>query len=115
MNLEQIRAIATALPAATEGIKWEDHLCFMVADKLFLITGFEPDSTVSMKVSDNDFEELTARPGIDPAPYMARYKWVQISDRSSLSAKEWSHYIRKSYEIIRGKLPKKLQKEHGLA
>lgn len=114
MNLEQIRALATSFPAVTEGIKWEDHLCFMVGEKMFLITGFEPDATVSMKASDEDFEELILRPGIIPAPYMARNKWVQVQERGALSPKEWEHYIRKSYELIGSKLTKKLQKELGL-
>ena len=115
MHLDQIRAFCNSLPAVTEGIKWEDHLCFMIGGKMFLITGFEPEANVSIKTSDENFLELQERPGIIPAPYMARNKWVQIQDRGSLSPKEWGHYIRKSYELIKSKLPKKLQKEIDLA
>lgn len=98
-------------PGATEGIKWEDHLCFMVAEKMFLITGMADDSNVSIKVSDEDFETLTERNGIIPAPYMARNKWVAIQKRNALKPKEWEHYLRQSYELIKSKLPKKIQKE----
>ena len=111
MNLEQIRAIATALPAATEGIKWEDHLAFMVAEKMFLLTGMDDTSNVSIKVTDEDFEMLTERDNIIQAPYMARNKWVSIQKRNALKPKEWEHYIRTSYELIKSKLPKKVQKE----
>ncbi len=111
MNLDQLRAFCTSLPAVTEGIKWEDHLCFMIGEKMFLITGFEPGATVSLKTSNEDFEELTLRPGIIPAPYMARNKWVQVQDKSVFSSQEWEHYIRQSYELIKSKLPKKLQRE----
>ena len=111
MNLDQIRRFCTSLPAVTEGIKWEDHLCFMIGEKMFLVTGFGPDATVSIKTSDEDFAELSEKPGIIPAPYMARNKWVQIQDKSVFSPKEWEQYIRKSYELIKSKLPKKLQKE----
>lgn len=109
MNTEKLRSYCLSFPGATEGIKWEDHLCFMVAEKMFVITGFEDHATVSFKTSDEDFEELTLREGIIPAPYMARNKWVQVSRRSALKAAEWEHYLRRSYEIIRSKLPKKIQ------
>lgn len=43
MDTEKLRSICLSFPGATEGIKW-DHLCFMVAEKIFLITGFEDDA-----------------------------------------------------------------------
>lgn len=113
MNQEKLRAYCLSFPGATEGIKWEDHLCFMVGEKMFLITGMTDNSSVSLKASDEDFEALTERESIIPAPYMARNKWVNVQKRSALKAKEWEHYIRQSYELIRSKLPKKLQKELG--
>jgi predicted DNA-binding protein (MmcQ/YjbR family) len=98
-----------AFPGAAEGIKWEDHLCFMICEKMFCVTGMHDQANVSFKVSDEDFEMLTEREGVIPAPYMARNKWVAVENRSSLTAKEWKHYLKQSYLIIRGKLPKKLQ------
>lgn len=111
MNVDKLRAYCLKFPGATEGIKWEDHLCFMVSEKMFLITGMSDTDHVSIKVSDEDFEELTEREGIIPAPYMARNKWVAIQKRSALKPKEWEHYLRQSYELIKSKLPKKVQKE----
>ena len=109
MNTERLRSYCLSFPGATEGIKWEDHLCFMVAEKIFLITGMEDSSNVSIKVSDEDFELLSDREGIIPAPYMARNKWVAIENRNSLRPDEWKHFVLQSYEIIKSKLPKKVQ------
>lgn len=111
MDIERLRTLCLSFPGATEGIKWEDHLCFMVGEKLFLITGMTDDSNVSIKVTDEDFETLTERDGIIQAPYMARNKWVAITKRNALKPKEWEFYLRQSYDLIRSKLTKKQQRE----
>lgn len=107
MNLDKLRELCLSLPGATEGIKWEDHICFMVAEKMFCITG--EFGGASIKVTPEDFEELTEREGIIPQPYMARNMWVNIQQFNKLKPKEWDHYVRQSYELIRSKLPKKVQ------
>jgi len=115
MTIEDIQKICKAFPKVTEDIKWEDHLCFNIGEKMFLITA--PDSypvTASIKVSDDDFEELCAREGIRPAPYLARYKWVHVDDIGRLSSKEWKHYIGEAYHLIASKLPAKLKKQLNL-
>lgn len=100
-----------SLPGATEGLKWEDHICFMVAEKMFCITG--SDGGTSIKTSDEDFEELIERKDIIPAPYMARNKWVTVQRPTALKPKEWEHYITESYNLIRSKLPKKVRESLG--
>lgn len=107
MNLDQLRELCLSFPGATEGIKWEDHICFMVADKMFCITG--EWGGVSLKVTPGDFEELTERDGIVPTPYMARNMWVKVEQYNKLKPAEWTHYVTQSYELIRSKLPKKVQ------
>src|SRR4051812_17641823 len=107
MNLDKLRDLCLSFPGATEGIKWEDHICFMVADKMFCITG--EGGGVSFKVTPEEFDELTEREGIVPTPYMARNKWVTIQRYNVLKPKEWEQYVTQSYQIIRSKLPKKVQ------
>lgn len=112
MTLEEIRFFCNQLPAVTEDIKWENHLCFSVGEKMFLITA--PDLspvTASFKVGDDDFELLSAKPGLQPAPYLARYKWIHTDDINNLSEKEWHRYLSKAYELIKMKLPKKKLKD----
>lgn len=107
MNLDKLRALCMSFPGATEGVKWEDHICFMVAEKIFVITGAE--GGVSFKVQAEEVEELTEREGIVPTPYMARNNWVTVQQYNKMRPQEWDRYIRQSYEIIRSRLPKKIQ------
>jgi predicted DNA-binding protein (MmcQ/YjbR family) len=107
MNLSILRSICMSFPGATEGLKWEDHICFMVGGKIFCITA--EGGGANIKVTPEEFDELTERAGIIPAPYMAHNKWLYIERFSALQTKEWEYYLRQSYEIIRSKLTKKAQ------
>ena len=112
MNIEQIREICLALPGVTEDVKWEDNLCFLVADKIFLMAGLDASPTrASFKVPPEQFEEIASRDGFRQAPYLARGQWVLTDNVENLSKDEWVHYSRQSYDLIKSKLSKKLQKE----
>lgn len=93
MDINFIREFCKNLPGVTEGIKWENDLCFMIADKMFCVTCLSGPPTLCFKVKDDEFDELTALPGIIPAPYVSRYKWVLINDLSSLSKEKIENYI----------------------
>ncbi len=115
MNIEDIQAICKKLKGVTEDIKWENHLCFNIGGKMFLITA--PDAfpvSASIKVSDDDFIDLPSRKGFSPAPYLARHKWIFIEDIGLWSSKQWAHYIANAYEIVASKLPAKVRKEIGI-
>ena len=112
MTITTLRKICKTLPGVTEDIKWEDHLCFNVGQKMFLVTS--PDKvphTASFKVLEDEFDNLCEREGFMPAPYLARYKWVFIDDINHLNKKEWEQFIRQSYNLIFSKLPAKVRKE----
>ena len=81
---------------------------------MFCVAALDGPLTVCFKVRDDEFEELSNSPGLRPAPYVARYKWVFVEDVNALSSKEWTHYVKQSYDLVRSKLPKKLAKQHGL-
>jgi predicted DNA-binding protein (MmcQ/YjbR family) len=114
MDIETLRDFCLTLPAVTEDVKWGQDLCFSVARKMFCVAGLEGPLTVSFKVKDEEFEELSSSPGMRPAPYVARYKWVLVEEVDTLSLKEWKHYVKQSYELVRAKLPKKVARQHGL-
>lgn len=111
MDIEWLRSVCLKWPGTTEGVKWGNDLCFMVAEKMFCVAGLQQPLNVAFKVTDEEFEEMSGRDGIIPAPYMARNKWVLVEKMSALNKKEWQHYVRQSYELIRSKLPKKLQEK----
>lgn len=111
MTLDVIQKICKSFPDVTEDIKWEDHLCFNIDGKMFLITS--PDKipvTASFKATEEKFNELTERDGFMPAPYLARYKWVYIDDISRISVKQWKEILLMSYTLVKEKLPKKRKK-----
>ncbi|HRH70108.1 MAG TPA: MmcQ/YjbR family DNA-binding protein [Flavobacteriales bacterium] len=114
MTAEDIRAISKKLPHTTEDVKWGADLCFCVAAKMYCVTGLSGPFGVSFKVPDEDFEEVSTRKGFKPADYVARYKWVTVTEASAISRKELESFIRTSYELVSAKLPKKLRRELGL-
>jgi predicted DNA-binding protein (MmcQ/YjbR family) len=115
MDIESLRDFCRALPGVTEDIKWGHDLCFSVAGKMFCVAGLEGPLTFSFKVRDDEFDELSNSVGMRPAPYVARYKWVLAEEPGRLSRKEWEHYVRQSYDLVRAKLPRKLARQHGLS
>jgi len=115
MTIEDLQAICDNFQGVTKDIKWEEHLCFNIGSKMFLVTS--PDAcppTATFKVTDEEFEEIIARDGFAPASHVGRYKWVTVDDISRLSKKEWEYYARQSYDLIVSKLPAKLKADLGL-
>jgi predicted DNA-binding protein (MmcQ/YjbR family) len=110
MTIEELQKLARSYPSVTEDIKWGADLCFSIGGKMFLVVGLEQNPvSASFKVKDEDFDLLSEREGFQPAPYMARYKWIWTSDIRLLGRKEWEKYLKTSYDLIREKLPKKLK------
>jgi predicted DNA-binding protein (MmcQ/YjbR family) len=107
MNIEGIRKICKNLPDVTEGIKWGADLCFMINEKMFCVTSLEGPLSASFKVTDEEFGSMSARTGIIPAPYVARYKWVMVQDPKALTAKEWEFFVTQSYNLVKAGAPKK--------
>ena len=108
MNIDQLRKLCLSFPSATEQIQWGDDLLFKVAGKMFAITPLEPARVwLSLKVTPENFAELTERPGIVPAPYLARAKWIALETRDALSPAELAPLLRSSYDLVVAKLPRK--------
>jgi predicted DNA-binding protein (MmcQ/YjbR family) len=115
MSIEELRKICKSLKGTTEDIKWEDHLCFNIGGKMYLVTSpGQTPVTASFKVPDEEFEEIAAKPGFKPAAYLARYKWVYVDDINRLSKKQWTDLIRQSYGLIASKLPAKTKTQLGI-
>jgi len=114
MDIEQLQAFCLKLPAVTEDIKWEHDLVFSVGEKMFCVASLEPPFTCSFKVPDNIYDELSNCPGFQPAPYMARAKWVLVAQPGVLTKQQWETYIKQSYELVKAKLTKKLRESLGI-
>lgn len=110
MGIEEIREYCLSLPGTTEGMKWGEHLTFMVGNRMYAIFGLDQTPiNASFKVSDKEFEEMSDQPGMKPAPYLARNKWIAIDDIGGLGFEQWKKILKNAYTIIRNKLPKKIQ------
>jgi predicted DNA-binding protein (MmcQ/YjbR family) len=100
-------AICRELPGTTFDIKWETTFCACVADKIYCGTETTDPTQIAFKCDDIDFEKLTKRQGIIPAPYAARFGWVKLTTPDALTAAELKKYIQKSYAMVVEKLPAK--------
>ena len=110
MDLEWLRKTCLAFPHVTEQVQWESHLLFKIGGKMFAVGASEPGPTwLSLKVSPENFAELTERPGIIPAPYLARAQWVALENSEALRAEELAPLLGESYYLIFAKLPGKLR------
>jgi len=110
MDVEWLRKVCLSLPHTTEQVQWGNDLLFKVHGKMFAIAPLEPAPVcLSFKCSDEAFAELTERPDIIPAPYLARAKWVALEKREAIARAELAELLRISYELVLAKLPKKLR------
>ncbi|MCM2565933.1 MmcQ/YjbR family DNA-binding protein [Janthinobacterium kumbetense] len=115
MDLERAKQVCRGFPGATQDIKWTNVLAFCVGGRMFALCGAEAHSTrgMSFKVDAERFLELTDRPGIRPAPYLARAKWVHIASPDALDDGEMAALLHRSYSLIVARLTKKLQRDIG--
>lgn len=109
MDLDTLREICMAKPGATEELQWEVHLLYKVGGKIFCIGSLNQEDGVALKVDEENFDELVAQPGISQAGHMAKRMWISIGPGNKLNLKQWKQYIDDSYELIKAKLPKKVQ------
>jgi predicted DNA-binding protein (MmcQ/YjbR family) len=110
MDAEWLRQLCLSFPGATEQIQWGSDLLFKVGGKIFAVTPLEPAPVcLSFKASPEDFAELTERPNIIPAPYLARAQWVALETRDALAHAELAVLLRDSYAMVTAKLPRKIR------
>ena len=110
MDAEWLRKVCLAFPHTTEQMQWGYDLVFKVGGKMFAVAPLEPAPVcLSFKCSEESFAELTERPQIIPAPYMARAKWVALESPQAISRGELAELLRASYDLVFAKLSKRLQ------
>jgi predicted DNA-binding protein (MmcQ/YjbR family) len=108
MNIDWVRELCLSFPGTTEEEVWTNDLTFKVAGKMFAHTVLIPAPVwLSFKASPDTFVELTERPNIIPAPYLARAKWVALESKEALPPEKLAPLLRESYDMVVAKLPKK--------
>ncbi|MGC4071170.1 MAG: MmcQ/YjbR family DNA-binding protein [Nibricoccus sp.] len=111
MRLHVLRQFALSLPQTTWVKQWGECLVFKVAGKMFLILVLDAETleAVVFKCTPEEFDELTEIDGVTQAPYCAKRHWVRVGDIDVLSVPEFERRIRRSYDLVVAKLPKKIQ------
>src|SRR4051812_20770464 len=103
-GLERMRAIALALPEATEELTWGTDINFRVRKKIFLFPGSGGSAT--LKADREELAALLEDPRFRPAPYLARGGWVVLDlQHSKVDWAKVKELIHTSYMLI---APKKL-------
>ena len=85
------------LPGTTEDLKWGQDLVFSVGAKMYAVFDLDSTAKAAFKVSPPLFATLTQRPGIVPAPYLAR-----------------EQLLGESHALVAEKIPRRVRQELGL-
>jgi predicted DNA-binding protein (MmcQ/YjbR family) len=106
LTIETVRSLCRTLPHVTEEIKCGHDLCFCVWVKMITVVNLVRPHSIAFKCTPETFGELIERPGIIPAPYMARNMWVQEQELGEvLDRRELETLVRTSYDLVVAKLP----------
>lgn len=111
MRLDRLQAFALGLPHTTVVKQWGECLVFKVAGKMFFLIALDGGiiDGVIFKCRPEEFDDLTAIDGVTQAPYCAKRHWVRAGDLDALPERELLAQIRRSYDLVVAKLPKKVQ------
>lgn len=110
MTTDQIAAFCLALPGTREDLKWGSNRVFSVAgNKMFAVLDFLGEN-LAFKVDGELFLGVVDRPGIRPAPYLARAHWITMSGRQvPLGDDELRDLLTRSHQLVVRRLPKRRQ------
>ncbi|MGQ7814319.1 hypothetical protein B6S59_03360 [Pseudomonas sp. A46] len=106
MTSDQIAAFCLQLPGAREDLKWGSNRVFSVAgNKMFAILDFLGDG-LAFKVHPELFLGYLDRPGIRPAPYLARAYWISMQAPWPMGDTELRDLLTRSHQLVVARLPK---------
>ncbi|WP_283150971.1 MmcQ/YjbR family DNA-binding protein [Silvimonas soli] len=108
MNTAQFQALCAALPGVTFDVKWQTSQVYSIGGKTFAMV--REAGGVAFKVEAERFLELTDYPGVCPAPYLARHRWIALDAPTVLPDTLLAELIQTSYRLVRAKLPAALRR-----
>ncbi|WPC03391.1 MmcQ/YjbR family DNA-binding protein [Pseudomonas benzenivorans] len=110
MTQDEVAHFCLHLPGAREDFKWGRNRVFSVAgNKMFAILDFLGQD-LAFKVDRDLFLGYVDRPGIRPAPYLARAHWVSMSGiQPPLADAELRQLLIRSHQLVVRRLPKRQQ------
>lgn len=109
MHVEEVAAFCLSLPGAREDYKWGGVRVFSIAEtKMFAVIGLAGND-LAFKVGPELFLGYVDRPGVRPAPYLARAYWISLSEPYAMGGDELRELLTRSHQAVVSKLPKARQ------
>jgi predicted DNA-binding protein (MmcQ/YjbR family) len=106
MDFQDVAAFCLGLPGAREDYKWGGVRVFSIAEtKMFAVMGLAGND-LSFKVGPELFLGYVDRPGIRPAPYLARAYWITLAYPFAMGSEELRDLLTRSHQLVVSKLPK---------
>jgi predicted DNA-binding protein (MmcQ/YjbR family) len=117
VSFAALKKHALGLPGAEPDLKWAVDWTACIGGRMFLVGGPEPGAWTrcAFKVDEHRFLELTGVPGIVPAPYLARAKWVSLQRGDALPLAELKALVTRSHALIAAQLTKQQRMALGIA
>ncbi|MBY9068337.1 MmcQ/YjbR family DNA-binding protein [Hyphomonas sp. WL0036] len=107
MTPDHLREYCLSLPGAVFVRQWGDDQVYKISGKMFAVTD-SACSRISFKCSEEAFLMLTEASIAQPAPYLARARWVQVAE-GAMPDNELCQRLRQAYSIVRAGLTRKAQ------
>ncbi|MBX7248521.1 MAG: MmcQ/YjbR family DNA-binding protein [Caulobacteraceae bacterium] len=116
MRAGAFHALAMALPGVTLDMKWGADRCYCVGGKMFAVAGREGEDEprYCFKASDASFDLLTEEGVAEPAPYLARARWVLLRSADALPDDQLTAYLTQAHRLVAAKLTRKHRAALGL-
>ena len=103
----QLATYCLSLPGTRSDLKWGGMQVFSIAgNKMFAVLDLNGIGNLAFKVDDDLFLGYCDRPGMRPAPYLARAHWISLTPPYQASADELQQLLRRSHQLVVQRLPK---------
>ena len=115
MTPDRFILFCRSLPGVTEDVKWDNDLVFSVGGKMFAVFQLPEGQRLSFKVDPEAFALFVQKPGITPAPYLAKAGWVSLETCATLPPDVVEDLLEASHALVAAKLSKKRRAELGIS
>src|SRR5258708_24657087 len=115
LDRKRLERLCLGFHGATLSLQWGDDRVLKIGGKMFAVfcPAGSKTASLSFKCDDLGFELLTELGGFEPAPYLARAKWVRAAGTVPIPPAELGGHLKRPYETVPAKLPKKTRAAIG--
>lgn len=113
-NTDPLHDFCRSLPGVTEDIKWGNDQVFSVQNKMFASFSVPEGEPFSFKVDPLVLDDLTQRPGIEPAHYLEKHHRISVHSRDVLPLEVVKIFLGEAHASVASKLSKKARISLGI-